>query len=929
MRTVSRLDGHDRLSFETSMRLPQVAFLFLLCLSPAVSLSQGKVYLVIGSDTGIWEGLNVTDYHCTIDGGLYTDPARNAARVMDPAFRGAMTDYYGTPMKLTWWMMAGNMFRLSVNTDIPTPSTMPIYLMKRFEGDGLQRWGDELTFHFHDWYWSDENCDGVWYWNQAPQFSLVAAEFDETLAEMLIEEDLFPVSFRSGWHAMDNGWQQRLNELLPFSMHNDYPAVHVDLVEPIDNVYDWSRAPSTNIPYHPSTTDYQVPGNSPGWNLRSRYMSVADSAFMTSIFAAANTGVDQVVCLWAHLPETDFPDNLQKVNRSAHAASGKYPSVAYRYCTAVEAMQRWLHTSDTTKPIVTLTEFSAGDMAGWTVEVNEPIFQPAPVFAVKDRYEDHRLIPMTHIGPLKWQTSRTVLKSDLAAVAVAVTDSSGNHTRQHLQYLPADIYVDYGDAGYEEPRGTWSSTTLHGWGASYRSAPVPPQDSVTSRWTARISTTGLYSAFLRFPSMSSPPDTVHIRATVGAVLIDTLLAGKNVVGDQWTYLTSAELQPGTPIIVSATARANSSKTITADVLRLTPLVKQKWLTAQEILDAGELIVGLPGTSEVRVLNSGIAPASILSAHTTSGIFSIGATFPITVPGMGSTTIQMRATPDMAGALQDTLVIVTDDPRHTEIRVLITALVSEYYAVVDNGDSPGYQETGSWSYSVAWAYKTTSRYAYPAAGVQAAFQTVIARSGQYSISEIVPTTVNASDRARYVLRVKGIPVDSVFINQNTGSGSWVKLLSAGVHSNDTVSVTVTDAMSPVISGRVLRADAIRFQWVAELGATGVTEEAGLPNTTALLGNYPNPFNPATTIGYNVGAVSSLPRAESRGQQTAVSRVRLAVYDLLGREVAVLVNGQKEPGNYSVVWDASGLSSGIYLCRMSAGEYIGIKKLVLLK
>src|SRR3972149_4881883 len=140
------------------LRLSLLLPLFLL---PVTIAAQGTVLLVIGSDTGIWEGLDVTKYHCTISPTLYTDATRNAARVMDPAFRGAMTDYFGTPMKLTWWMMAGNMFRLSTNTDVPTPSTMPIYLMKRYEGEGLRRWGDELTFHYHTWYWSDENGDGI------------------------------------------------------------------------------------------------------------------------------------------------------------------------------------------------------------------------------------------------------------------------------------------------------------------------------------------------------------------------------------------------------------------------------------------------------------------------------------------------------------------------------------------------------------------------------------------------------------------------------------------------------------------------------------------------------------------------------------------------------------------------------------------------
>ncbi len=76
---------------------------------------------------------------------------------------------------------------------------------------------------------------------------------------------------------------------------------------------------------------------------------------------------------------------------------------------------------------------------------------------------------------------------------------------------------------------------------------------------------------------------------------------------------------------------------------------------------------------------------------------------------------------------------------------------------------------------------------------------------------------------------------------------------------------------------------------------------LPAAIALLQNYPNPFNPSTTIGYRVPSPGSV-------------MVRLAVYDVLGREVAVLVNGKKDPGSYSVTWDASGRSSGVYFCRI---------------
>jgi len=78
--------------------------------------------------------------------------------------------------------------------------------------------------------------------------------------------------------------------------------------------------------------------------------------------------------------------------------------------------------------------------------------------------------------------------------------------------------------------------------------------------------------------------------------------------------------------------------------------------------------------------------------------------------------------------------------------------------------------------------------------------------------------------------------------------------------------------------------------------------------------PNPFNPTTTISY---------------QLPVNSRVRLAVYDLAGRLVAELVNSAVNAGVHQVTWDASGTPSGIYFCRLEAGDFRAAQKVVLLK
>jgi hypothetical protein len=98
------------------------------------------------------------------------------------------------------------------------------------------------------------------------------------------------------------------------------------------------------------------------------------------------------------------------------------------------------------------------------------------------------------------------------------------------------------------------------------------------------------------------------------------------------------------------------------------------------------------------------------------------------------------------------------------------------------------------------------------------------------------------------------------------------------------------------------------------AVNVETETQLPATFALEQNYPNPFNPKTVVS------SQLPVA---------SWVRLVVYDLLGREVKVLMDERKEAGKHSVEFDASGLASGVYFYRMTAGAFVTAKQMLLVK
>ncbi len=95
----------------------------------------------------------------------------------------------------------------------------------------------------------------------------------------------------------------------------------------------------------------------------------------------------------------------------------------------------------------------------------------------------------------------------------------------------------------------------------------------------------------------------------------------------------------------------------------------------------------------------------------------------------------------------------------------------------------------------------------------------------------------------------------------------------------------------------------------------------PTGFSLEQNYPNPFNPATTIKYEIPASPNLPKGEAS--------VQLRVYDILGKQVATLVNNNQQPGNYEVNFNASNLSSGVYFYKLTAGSFVQTKKMILTK
>jgi hypothetical protein len=165
--------------------------------------------------------------------------------------------------------------------------------------------------------------------------------------------------------------------------------------------------------------------------------------------------------------------------------------------------------------------------------------------------------------------------------------------------------------------------------------------------------------------------------------------------------------------------------------------------------------------------------------------------------------------------------------------------------------------------------------------------------------------------------KGLP-GGVYLMKTNASGemSWTRTYG---DSSAAYSVRQTSDGGYIIAGDAdVRAPSGSKAYLIKTLADGLvsvrTDHSTVPEGIVLQQNYPNPFNPSTTIKYEL-------------PQSAV--VRLSVYDMLGREVSVLVHEKKDAGVHEATFDGSALSSGMYVYRLRAGDVVATKRMILMK
>ena len=527
-------------------------------------------------------------------------------------------------------------------------------------------------------------------------------------------------------------------------------------------------------------------------------------------------------------------------------------------------------------------------------------------------------MPCNATGQNEWQTAQSLPRNQLAKIAVAVCDTVGNLSTDFIHFLPDDIYVDNIDPGFIEERGNWSTSFISSWGLDSRMAILAETDTAKVKWIADIRQSGYYNVFVQVPAVENAAEQIIFKIYNNSECADTTIFTHSLPTMDWVYIGTAFLtvQEENYLEMDAYGNEQSGKVVAADVAKFSALVRERDLYVEpNFIDLGEVSQDDTVSFNLKVTNCGLEDLTLFGLSFATQTLSTRLNFPIVIAGMSYNILPMQFHSPHIGIVSDTLFITSDDPVEPNYSVPLNANVQSFFVIIDNEDSLYYKEEGTWHYSNAQAYGPTSRYSFlsKGPGANASFRSTLNRSGVYEIFEIVPSTVNATNHAVYVLSISNVVVDSVIIDQNQGSGSWVSLGRYYLPAGLPIEIKVVDTGKST-AGDVLRADAIKFSLIQEISNINNYLAENIPMEFQVEQNYPNPFNPTTTIQFSLSKPGF---------------VELKVFSSLGSEVTTLISKPMSAGRHEVTFDASNLASGVYYYRLSVNELILTKRMLLVK
>jgi hypothetical protein len=349
------------------------------------SVEPGVVYVVHAVDAECW-WLNGGVFQQVFDLSDY-QPGGKIDQVTQEQFRLSNVDSFGEGLKLSWFLTTQEPYFHSAHNDpgIVLTSMKPYW-------SRAESLGDCFGWHYHHADWADMNGDSIFFWNQLTTFDGTeythGADVDlaeKMLSYLVLEHRFYPVVFRSGWLWENTDFSNWLDAIVPFDFSNIAPEKREATTNDAwGNIYDWSRAPADWSFYHPSSVDYQSPGDLK----RTVFRCYASDLEYEPAFARALAGDTVMVCMgihsFSHLPAFAPTKKLRELARL-------YAPVKFKFVNALEGAKLMLGCDDHTAPQVTVAR-------RWdtiTVVSNEPLFS-FPYCAVETIDNNYvRLLPMS------------------------------------------------------------------------------------------------------------------------------------------------------------------------------------------------------------------------------------------------------------------------------------------------------------------------------------------------------------------------------------------------------------------------------------------------------------------------------------------------------------------------------------------------------
>lgn len=252
--------------------------------------------------------------------------------------------------------------------------------------------------------------------------------------------------------------------------------------------------------------------------------------------------------------------------------------------------------------------------------------------------------------------------------------------------------------------------------------------------------------------------------------------------------------------------------------------------------------------------------------------------------------------NLSAEIDSNLIIITHDGLEYEMQYTVT--IPSGAVSSDVGDCDAY----SWSFTTEMAPPFAIN-EMPANG-----STDISLDTTLSVAFDREVTASNLDTVEVVDAFgNAVMIDTLYLDENV-----LTIVHTGLEYETEYIVHIYD--STVVRDSLLGNPAFSWSFTTEEENTTHLELGEIPGNFELKQNFPNPFNPVTQISY------ALPKAVN---------VRLDVYNMLGQHVGTLVNARQQPGLHTISFDAANLSSGTYIYRLTAGSFIEIRQMMLLK